>query len=107
VTETEALACCIERARRLARGDESSTSEVYWHTREAVMGIALSRGIRVQEVLSSLMEVRFPTDDPRGVLCRSPGGGAVKIPRSLVNGSGPFWTDVVHPDVLVLEVMES
>lgn len=30
------LAACIKRASRYAKGDESSTSEIYWHTREAV-----------------------------------------------------------------------
>lgn len=105
--KTTCLACCIERARRLADGDQSSTSEVYWHTREAVMAQAGRLGIPVQEVLRAVSALTYQENITRGPRHRTVSGRTINMPQELVSLSEPMWADVAHPSVLVEEVMSS
>lgn len=101
-----ALACCIERARRLADGDESPSSDVYWHTREAAVRVAVELGLPITSVISLLPNVQglTSTAGPRAITMS---GREIRLNRSLVDDSARFWADVAHPDVLVQEVMEA
>lgn len=101
------LACCIERARCLADGDDTSTSEVYWYTREAVMKIARTNGIRAQDVLYLLYKAQFQTDDSVGAWFQTVSGYNIRISQEVIGPSEKYWSDVVHPRVLIQEVMEA
>ena len=80
------LAKCIAFAKALAGGNESSKSDVYWHTREKVMEIARSEyGFRIPEVLGCYKSQFTFGCDTR--------------PED-----NPFWFEVMHPDHLAAEV---
>lgn len=89
------LAACILRARDCAGGDESSSSDIYWHTREACGEMARKEKIFFPRVVSLL---QHPWDLMQGL------GGHEDWMRL---ASEPLWASVMHPDLIVAEVLET
>ncbi len=84
------LAACIKRASRLARGDESPKSDVYWHTREKCFELANEMKIRWPLVLHEVVNSMYSISD-----------------RELDRLSEIFWSQVAHPDIIITDVIGS
>ena len=90
-----ALSLCMHMAESIKESSEypqanwttKTREEIYWHVRERVFLTAREHGIRMPEVLFAVRESRM--------------GG-----REVVLKNPPFWDQVVHPLVLIQEVME-
>ncbi len=85
-----ALACCILRAKAASETtDLGPENHVYWHTREACYPVSRRLGLLWTWVMRHMkVATSFPDS-------------------KILELSSPFWTEVVHPDVLAREVMES
>jgi hypothetical protein len=89
-----ALALCLRRAEDIKYGYEypsvnwtgQTRKDIYWHIRERAMLIAREHDVRIPEVLLAVHELETST----GVIMKNP----------------PFWNQVVHPLILIQEVME-
>ncbi len=85
-----ALACCMARAREVSgQSGESPLHDIYWYTREACYPVSRRLGLTWTGVIRKL--------DLASSFSR----------EKVVELSSPFWYEVVHPDVLAREVMES
>ncbi len=85
------LACCIVRAKRVSCHGPDPENEVYWYTREACYPVSRRLGLLWSWVM---LEMRsFDSASIRDV--------------EIETLSAPFWLEVVHPDVIAREVMES
>ncbi len=91
------IACCIRRAWRLPPGPfleegqrNSVRNEHYWYTRESCEKLARSLEVFYPEVISQFEYVTSSMSD-----------------EDVARWSDPFWLDVVYPDLLVSEVMDS
>lgn len=84
------LAECIARAYMLSGCRTDYNSDIYWHTRERVMEIARSYGIKTQQVLERYKQ-QFRWIDP----------------TTEFGDNNPFWYSTMHPDLLVKEVHDS
>ncbi len=82
------LAACIRRAERENPGQEP-TNDFYWYTRERCVDLALSRGITILRLIRTVSH-EFST-----------------YTEGLDMISSPFWDEVVHPELLCKEVLES
>lgn len=92
------LACCMRRARELRPVPHSLSNmayddhrnEYYWHTRELCFALSVALGIPFQYMMNA------HSDD---------------VPKlrdhQVLSISSEFWIHVVHPDILVQEIMES
>lgn len=85
------LAECIARAYVASGGKTDNGSDIYWHTRESVMGIARVFGIKIQEIIS-YYNTQF---------------GWVDIRQPNFLASNPYWPDTAHPDLIVRDVHDS
>lgn len=86
------LAACMALAAKASGapglwGDPEN--EVYWYTRELSFVVARSSGIMWSRVISDLKGMSWAT------------------PEELVLLAGELWPEIMHPDLLAREVMES
>lgn len=81
------LADCMHRARVVSGRGEEPDNDVYWHTREACAALARKAGLKWPAVVSAY-QTRSVWDDLSG------------IPTDI-------WSEVVHPDLLAREVLDS
>jgi hypothetical protein len=95
---TMQLAACIRRAYEGPRGGglqdhvsrDHPQNEYYWYTREACHAKARELGVFFPDVIGQFEHVTHTI-------------GKSKLQEL----SQPFWYEVMHPDLLVSEVMES
>jgi hypothetical protein len=89
------LAACIRRAcdgpiKASAPNREHALNDYYWHTREACGEKARKLGIFFPDIIS---EFKHKT--------------CYMGPNSIKKLSEDFWEEVMHPEILVQEVMET
>jgi hypothetical protein len=85
-----AIACCIERARRIAA--RLHDSSLYWHVREACHSLAHQHGVRWGQVMSLYGQISV---DPE-----------MYDSRRVSEESEMFWSRVAPAELLVGEVHE-
>jgi hypothetical protein len=81
----KSLAASIERVRRAS----SENCDEYWHVRETAIEIARLRGIKIPEVIGRLKDFLWLKDS------------------DVARISDPVWLEVMPPEWLVRDVLES
>lgn len=86
----EDLALCIKKAAVLSNAEIDSNNHIYWHTREACAIIARRHGIKLQQLISFYTKyTQFMSD------------------RTMKTWKLVFWTEVMHPELLVRDVHDA
>lgn len=82
------LAACIKRAEREAGGCSDSDNDFYWHTREAAVEVFRKRGGGTADLIGTAQRISEMTEDLDAL-------------------TEPMWPEVMHPEWLCRDVLES
>lgn len=87
IYKAKSLAACILKAENIAPGHKIS-NERYWYTREAC-GVIAKKERCIGQMIKLMHDARF------------------QLSENLDTMAEPFWAQVAHPDILIMEVHEA
>lgn len=87
----ECLVACVKKAYELSGYDSSPDSDIYWHTRELCVGVALENGVRISIFIECVN--KYDHDYER-VITRNDLWTRI-------------WPVVAHPSMIIKDVMDS